>query len=105
MLDVRPTSQTCVGVGKKGNAAFFCDYVTKYITHNEAFGETREDRTNLLYRGGLDIYTTLDPKMQEEEQNAAMDAIPKDDPSVDAASIVTVQQKDRKSVGQGKRLR
>lgn len=93
MLDVRPTSQTCVGVGKKGNAAFFCDYVTKYITHNEAFGETREDRTNLLYRGGLDIYTTLDPKMQEEAQNAVMDAVPKDDPSGVAASIVTVEPK------------
>src|SRR5690625_1848826 len=90
MLDVRPTSQTCVGVGKKGNAAFFCDYVTKYITHNEAFGETREDRTNLLYRGGLDIYTTLDPKIQEQAQKAALDAVPADDPSKVATSIVTV---------------
>src|SRR5690625_4097743 len=91
MLDVRPTSQTCVGVGKKGNSAFFCDYVTKYITHNEAFGETREDRTNLLYRGGLDIYTTIEPKMQEQAQNAVMDAVPKDDPSGVAAAIVTVE--------------
>src|SRR5690625_2349984 len=91
MLDVRPTSQTCVGVGKKGNAAFFCDYVTKIITHNEAFGETREDRTKLLYRGGLDIYTTLDPKLQEQAQKAAMDAVPKDDKSGVATSIVTVE--------------
>lgn len=91
MLDVRPTSQTCVGVGKKGNAAFFCDYVTKIITHNEAFGETREDRTKLLYRGGLDIYTTLDPKLQEQAQKAAMDAVPKDDESGVATSIVTVE--------------
>lgn len=90
MLDVRPTSQTCVGVGKKGNAAFFCDYVTKYITHNEAFGETREDRTNLLYRGGLDIYTTLDPKIQEQAQNAVLEAVPKDDESGVAAAIVTI---------------
>src|SRR5699024_11353399 len=92
-MDVRITSQTCVGVGKKGNAAFFCDYVTKIITHNEAFGETREDRTKLLYRGGLDIYTTLDPKLQEQAQKAAMDAVPKDDESGVATSIVT----DRKS--------
>jgi len=93
MLDVRPTSQTCVGVGKKGNAAFFCDYVTKYITHNEVFGETREDRTNLLYRGGLDIYTTHDPKIQEQAQNAVLDAVPKDDPSSVASAIVTIDPK------------
>lgn len=94
MLDVRPTSQTCVGVGKKGNAAFFCDYVTKYITHNEAFGETREERTDLLYRGGLDIYTTLDPKIQEQAQNAVLDAVPKNDESGVAAAIVTVDPRN-----------
>src|SRR5699024_6029120 len=91
MLDVRPTSQTCVGAGKKGNAAYFCDYVTKYITHNEAFGETREERTNLLYRGGLDIHTTLEPKLQNQAEKAVVDAVPKDDESGVAAAIVTVE--------------
>src|SRR5690625_4697640 len=28
-LDVRPTSQTCVGVGKKGNAAFFSNWMRR----------------------------------------------------------------------------
>jgi len=91
MLDIRPTSQTCVGAGKKGNAAYFCDYVTKVITHDETFGETREERWNLLYRGGLDIYTTLDPKMQDKAQKEVLNGVPRKDPSGVAAAIVTVE--------------
>jgi len=54
----------------KGNE-FFCDYVVSEIKSDPAFGETPEERTAALRRGGLKIYTTLDAKLQ----SAARDAI------------------------------
>lgn len=45
-------------------AEFFCDYVRSIITSDPAFGETDEDRAAALRRGGLKIYTTIDPDLQ-----------------------------------------
>lgn len=91
MLDIHPTALACSDAGEIGDSAFFCDYVTKVITHDEAFGETRAERAKLLYRGGLDIYTTLDPEIQKLAQSEVMKAVPVDDPSGIAAAIVTVE--------------
>ncbi|HEV6954335.1 MAG TPA: transglycosylase domain-containing protein, partial [Promicromonospora sp.] len=60
-LDVQPLD---VGCDAAKGAAFFCDYVIKEVMASPEFGETREDRYDLLYRGGLRIRTTLDVKMQ-----------------------------------------
>ncbi|MCG2968991.1 hypothetical protein KZ292_27495, partial [Escherichia coli] len=58
-LETNP-SQSRSGCMAAGDNAYFCDYATRLITRDEAFGKTKEDRTNLLYRGGLTIKTTLD---------------------------------------------
>ncbi|MFL4480012.1 transglycosylase domain-containing protein [Paeniglutamicibacter sp. ORCA_105] len=73
------------------DSAYFCDYVTRLITTDEAYGKTRKDRENLLYRGGLTIKTTLDPRLQKEAAKQSKAMIPADDKSNIGASIVTVE--------------
>ncbi|GAB3849165.1 transglycosylase domain-containing protein [Nesterenkonia populi] len=57
------------------NAPYFCDYVTKLIAEDPQFGETEEDRLNLLNRGGLRIETTLDPELQEAAEDEVYDNV------------------------------
>lgn len=78
MLHVRNVP---VGCQVAGNAAFFCDYVTRKILSNKVFGKTEQDRRRLLYQGGLRIYTTLDLTAQNAAWNAVTSQIPVTDPS------------------------
>jgi membrane peptidoglycan carboxypeptidase len=50
------------------NAAYFCDYVVNLIRNDSTFGDTADDRTALLRRGGLQIYTSIDLSLQDEVQ-------------------------------------
>lgn len=77
-VDIKPniTSST-QGCLKAGSAAYFCEYVTSVILGDKAFGETAEDRRETLRRGGLKVYTTLNPDIQKAavdtmEANAPM---------------------------------
>ncbi|MFF3065446.1 transglycosylase domain-containing protein [Oerskovia sp. NPDC057915] len=87
-LNIVPVEVGCVAA--KG-AAFFCDYVTKVIISNPSFGETEKDRKALLYRGGLDITTTLDPAMQAAAEANALAAVPTNDPSGIEDAIVSIE--------------
>ncbi|MCM3534089.1 transglycosylase domain-containing protein [Cellulosimicrobium funkei] len=87
-LAIQPLEAGCQA---SGGSAFFCDYVTKIIMSDPVFGETKADREALLYRGGLDIYTTLDPTMQAAAEQHAAAAVPADDPSQIEDSIVTIE--------------
>jgi membrane peptidoglycan carboxypeptidase len=72
-------------------AAFFCDYVVWTVRNNVEFGPTPEDRENLLRRGGLQIYTTIDLKVQAAAHNASLTWVPSDDPSQVGTASVSVQ--------------
>ena len=48
----------------RGPAFHFVEYVKDQILRSRIFGFTYEERYNMLFRGGLRIYTTLDPRMQ-----------------------------------------
>ncbi|GAB3174871.1 transglycosylase domain-containing protein [Myceligenerans halotolerans] len=72
-------------------SAFFCDYVIKEFLLSEEFGETREDRYNALYQGGLDIVTTLDMKKQKAAQKSIVEVVPTNDPSGLDAAITSVE--------------
>lgn len=78
MLHVQSADAGCQAAG---DAAFFCDYVTKQILNSKEFGKTQEDRNKLLKEGGLDIYTTMDVNANAAAMKAARDTIPVDDPS------------------------
>lgn len=87
-----PLKQGCVAAGDViAGSGYFCDFVTKVIANDEAFGATREERVALLYKGGLTITTTLDPNLQTIADTEVKNGIPVDDPSGVASAIVTVQ--------------
>ncbi|MFK4804503.1 transglycosylase domain-containing protein [Microbacterium sp. ZW CA_36] len=58
------------GCANAGGAAYFCQYVKYVILNDPAFGETAEDRQETLQRGGLNVYTTLDPRVQAPAEQA-----------------------------------
>jgi membrane peptidoglycan carboxypeptidase len=61
-------------------SGFFCDYVTRVIRNDEAFGATPDEREELLYRGGLTITTTLDTRLQTIADAEVKGSIPVNDP-------------------------
>ncbi|RSX53435.1 carboxypeptidase [Bifidobacterium goeldii] len=77
-LNVQTVSAGCSAAG---DAAYFCDYVTKKILNSSEFGKDAATRRKLLYEGGLDIYTTMDVAANTAAMNAARNAIPADDAS------------------------
>ncbi|MDQ0728611.1 transglycosylase domain-containing protein [Microbacterium sp. W4I20] len=56
--------------------AYFCQYVKSIIENDEAFGAEKQDRTDLLRRGGLKIYTTLDYRIQNAAVTVMRDTVP-----------------------------
>ncbi len=66
-LDLTPTLSGCVGAAQ---APYFCDYVMHLILNDPAYGEMPADREKVLYRSGLTIKTTLDPRVQNAAQTA-----------------------------------
>ena len=49
---------------------YFVDYFKEWFLSNRAFGTTRQDRYKLLFTGGLQITTTLDPELQDYAETA-----------------------------------
>jgi len=84
-------SKDTLGCKTAGDSGFFCDYVTKVIRNDPAFGKTEAERVNLLYRGGLDISTTLDPHLQGLAVTEVRNSVPDLDPSGLGAALVSVE--------------
>jgi 1A family penicillin-binding protein len=70
-------------------AAYFIEEVKRFIFGNEAFGETREERVNALFSGGLVVETTLDPALQQHAERAVELVLNDPDADPDAA-VVTI---------------
>lgn len=70
---ITPTTQGCAGAGDQ---AYFCQYVRKVVETDKAFGETSRDRQETLKRGGLQIYTSLDMRIQGPAVKAMRDRVP-----------------------------
>ncbi|WP_448631076.1 transglycosylase domain-containing protein [Cellulomonas soli] len=87
--DVRLGCQTA-GDSVPGSG-YFCDYVTKVIKNDPAFGETEDDRTALLYRGGLTITTTIDPRQQAIADAQVKAVVPVGDASGVKSAISVVE--------------
>jgi membrane peptidoglycan carboxypeptidase len=76
------------GCANAKEAAWFCSYVSEIIKNDPIFGKTRQERTALLERGGLDIVTTLDLKTQRAAQKAVSRRVYAKDRFAGAVSIV-----------------
>lgn len=70
--------------------AYFCEFVQHEIKSDPAFGETEEDRENLLKRGGLKIVTTLDSRLQKKANEAVRKRLPVGDPSGARQALASV---------------
>ena len=64
-----------------GPDPYFVDYVKKAIEGNPRFGATVADRDRALYQGGLRIYTTLQPAMQEAATASVTAQLPNSGPA------------------------
>ncbi|MFC1413943.1 transglycosylase domain-containing protein [Streptacidiphilus sp. N1-12] len=94
-LKVSRPQQGCITAG--AGEAFFCDYVRHLFLSNPAFGKTAQQRELLWDGGGLQIRTTLDPKVQAGAQKAVSGHVYATDRA--AAALTLVQPGTGKIVG------
>jgi membrane peptidoglycan carboxypeptidase len=74
-LNVTPQENGCTSASAQ-SAAYFCDYAVQAVLRDTQLGKTPQDRANLLAKGGLTIYTTLNPKDQRAATNAVNYMVP-----------------------------
>ncbi|MFM8529316.1 MAG: transglycosylase domain-containing protein, partial [Ilumatobacteraceae bacterium] len=68
----------------------FSEEVKSYLLNkSNILGETYAERYNKLFRGGLRVYTTLDPVVQQAAENARATQLPPNSAGIDTA-IVTL---------------
>lgn len=72
-------------------AAFFCDYVVWTVRNSPEFGPSFEARQNLLRRGGLEIYSTMNVTLQNKTDASIKKRIPVNDSNRLGASSVSVE--------------
>lgn len=69
-------TQPVQGCQAAGRNAYFCQYVKSIIENDPAFGENDQDRRDLLRRGGLKIYTTMDFRIQDPAAEKMAEVVP-----------------------------
>src|SRR3954447_13472946 len=74
----------CLGT----RAAFFCDYVRRYLLADPALGHTVADRAQLINSGGLTIKTTVDLDFQKAADNATRASVGSKDRAIGALAMV-----------------
>ncbi|MGV2985611.1 transglycosylase domain-containing protein [Microbacterium sp. AGC85] len=70
---LNPPAQGCAAAG---NNAYFCQYVKTVVLSDTTFGETYAERVKALQRDGLEIYTSLDLRIQDPAVTALKDRVP-----------------------------
>ncbi|MDQ0642424.1 transglycosylase domain-containing protein [Microbacterium murale] len=69
-------TQPAQGCAAAQNNAYFCQYVKTLVLNDPAFGETLQERTKALQRDGLEIYTSLDLRIQDPAVAAMQSRVP-----------------------------
>lgn len=82
-------------------APHFVEEVKQWFLANPEFGETRADRIQLLFGGGLRIHTTIDPTLQAQAEAARDQVLPdsQTDPEVSIVALEPRTGKVRAMVG------
>jgi penicillin-binding protein 1A len=70
---------------------YFVEFVKQQVLADPAFGKTEADRAGALFRGGLQITTTLDPRLQEYAEDAVASVL--DQPGDPDAAVVAIDPK------------
>ncbi|WP_217182621.1 transglycosylase domain-containing protein [Streptomyces sp. AC495_CC817] len=76
---IKNTTQGCATAGDN---AYFCQYVKSVIESDPAFGADEAERKANLRRGGMQIYTTLDMRVQQAAIDAVHDLVPQTLPGI-----------------------
>ena len=82
---------------------FFCDYVEQILIRDPALGKDQEERRRYLYRGGLTIRSTLDPKAQRAADKAVSETVHPTDGVIGAVSMVEPGTGKIKAMAQSRR--
>lgn len=83
-LKVSKSRNGCLGT----KAAFFCDYVRRYLMADQSLGRTAADRAQLINSGGLTIKTTVDLDYQRAADRATDAAVNERDEAIGALAMV-----------------
>lgn len=78
------------GCAYSPTSPYFCDYVLHLLLNNPAYGADTKERERKIFRGGLTIKTTLDPKAQKVAQTQ-VDSAAGANPDKWGASMVSVE--------------
>jgi penicillin-binding protein 1A len=70
---------------------YFVEFVKQQVLADPAFGTTEAERASALFRGGLQITTTLDRRLQEYAENAVATVL--DQPGDPDAALVAIDPK------------
>ena len=97
-LKVSKARNGCLGT----KAAFFCDYVRRYLMADPALGRTLADRQQLLNSGGLTIKTTVDLDFSRAAEDAATTAVGKTDEAIGALAMVQPGTGDVMAIAQSR---
>ncbi|MDR2997150.1 MAG: transglycosylase domain-containing protein [Microbacterium sp.] len=69
-------SNTTQGCASAGNNAYFCQYALSVIKNDKAFGATASERAANLKRGGMQVYTSLDLRVQSAAVESVQSRVP-----------------------------
>ena len=67
---------------------FLCDYVKKSLLKTPSLGKTREERDDMILRGGLTIRTKIDPRSQELAQRNVSKVVGPTDPVISTMNMI-----------------
>ena len=97
-LKVSRARNGCLGT----KAAFFCDYVRRYLMADPSLGRTLADRQQLINSGGLTIKTTVDLDFSRAAEDAARAAVDRHDEAIGALAMVQPGTGDVMAIGQSR---
>ena len=80
-----------IGCEAAGIMGYACDYTVRDILLSPEFGKTTEARRELLYEGGLKIYTTFNETAEQIAYNSVTQAISPTDSSGVIIAVASVQ--------------
>jgi penicillin-binding protein 1A len=75
-----------------GQTGYFVEEVKQRLLDDPDLGSTAQARYNSVFNGGLKIYTTLDPRMEADAEQAVADHLPDEDGKWTSA-LVSVDSK------------
>ena len=71
-----PAKKANVTKPPDGQDGYFIEEVKQRLLNEPSLGDTPQARYNAVFRGGLKIYTTLDPKFQQDAKQAVANHLP-----------------------------